>query len=85
MYSRKTFSTALSIFSSFLFSSFPFSSFFSFSFSFSLPFTLSLLLFPFPFLEIFFLERAACIVCSRDVRDGTADCNLSESIVSSLK
>ena len=35
MYSKKTFSTALSVFSSFFFSSFPFSSSFSFSFSFS--------------------------------------------------
>ena len=66
---------------------FPFPSPFPFFF-FSSSFTLSLLLFPFPFLEIFFsslFEGVACTVYSRDVRDGTVDCNFSESIVSSLK
>ena len=48
------------------------------------------LFFSFPFLRFFFLlssifEVATCTVRSRDVRDGTADCNFSESIVSSLK
>ena len=78
---KKTFSTALSIFSSFFFSSFPFSSFFSFSLSFALSF----LLFPFPEIFFFFFEGAACTVRSQDVWDGTIDCNFSESIVSSLK
>ena len=57
---------------------FSFSSFFSFSFSFSFPFALSLLLFPSPFLflEIFpVFEGTVCTVHSRDVRDGTTDCN----------
>ena len=57
---------------------FSFSSFFSFSLSFSFSFAVSLPLFPslFLFVEIFSVFKGtACTVHSRDVRDGTADCN----------
>ena len=81
MYSKKNFSTARSIF-------FSFSSLLSSPFPSHFPFRSHCLFFsfPFPFSFLrFFFKGAVCTVRSRDVRDGTAECNFFELIVSSLK